>query len=203
MVFMPLAIEWTETMWALKSVKDTLSNFSKLNMLEKNALCHVEWVIVEFSGTLPQMAWSQPPPCSSEPVGLEILLGAERSWQVWVKVCKTACFLLLNVAHSKTFLQGNVFHILCANTTEGYFKDCPFTHPFSRIFSHKRFSAWCKDSKEAMSHWSLVLNTQNTPRNKDIKGFSSLLYAVKWILPWWKWIKAWSIMSHLLGAETR
>lgn len=32
---MPLAIEWTETMWALKCVKDALSDFSKLNMLEK------------------------------------------------------------------------------------------------------------------------------------------------------------------------
>lgn len=141
MVFMPLAIEWTETMWALKCVKDTLSHFSKWNMLEKNALCCVQ--------SHSRMTW-----CST--AGPD-LLPACRSWLliaqrdlVDVSPSMRVNRLPPHAIPSKHFSRA-VSSTLCEAFAERPVKDCATTQSFSRILSHKRCSAWSRDSKSSRS----------------------------------------------------
>lgn len=49
---------------------------------------------------------------------------------------------------------------------------------------------------------SLVLDAQNIPGNKDIKGVSSWLYATDLILLWRRWIQGCSCLNPLVGTES-
>lgn len=144
MVFLPVAIEWTETMWALKCVKDTVSHFSKCNMLEKcTLLC---------SKSHSRMTW-----CST--AGLDLLPACRSSLviaqkdSVDVSPSTRDSRFPPHTISSKHFSGAVSSTFSVTLSLKGLLRIVLPHKSFSRILSHKRCSPGSRDSK---SHRSLA-----------------------------------------------